>query len=156
MYGEKIYRYIFFRVGRDKQLAEDLTSDIMLKAYEHFADYDDSRKFSVWIYRIAHNKLVDFYKKAKFEQVDIEDAKDNVTTSEDFDDEFDKNLDIEKVKDIIEDLPDQQKSVIVLKFMDDMTNKEIAEIMGMNEAHIRVLQHRSIVFLRSRLSHLRS
>jgi len=155
-YFEKIYRYIFFRVGKDQQLAEDLTSEIMLKAYEHFEDYDEERKFSVWIYRIAHNHLVDYYKKVKAKQVPLDDVENILHKEHNLDTMVDTAIETEKVEEVLDQLPDQQREIMVLKFMNDLSNKEIADILSMTEAHVRVLQHRALGFLRTRLSYLQT
>jgi len=151
-YFEKVYRYIFFRVGRKKELAEDLTSEIFMKALEKFEDFDHARPFAVWIYRIAHNHLVDYYKKMKFEMMDIEEVANELKGNDDQKYELEVKMNLDKVSGVLEELPRMQKEVIVMKYVNDLTNPEIAEILDTNEAHIRVLQHRALQALKTRLS----
>jgi len=153
-YFEKIYRYIFFRSGRDRELAEDLTSEVMIKAYEAFDDFDQSKNFSVWIYRIAHNHLVDHYKKVKKEIVAIEDAENELEKDEKIVENTDSKLSMEQVEMVLEMLPDQQKEIIMMKYFQELSHKEIAGIMDMTEAHVRVLAHRALEMLKKRLSFL--
>lgn len=147
-----MYRYIFFRVGKKRELAEDLTSEIFMKALENFEKYDHVRPFAVWIYRIAHNHLVDYYKKVKAEIVPIEEVENELRLNVKYQEELDNELDLEKVKEALEKLPDSQKEVVMMKYINDLTNPEIAEILNTNEAHVRVLQHRALSSLKSKLS----
>lgn len=149
---EKVYRYIFFRVGRNKELAEDLTSEVFLKAMEHFDSFDESKLFLVWIYRIAHNHVVDFYKKAKMDTVDIEDVVNEVKTIPTFTNELNSKIDLEKVGSALEKLPPNQKDVMVMKYMHDLDNPQIAHILQISEAHLRVLHHRALQALKKQLS----
>jgi RNA polymerase sigma-70 factor (ECF subfamily) len=151
---EKVYRYIFFRAGRNKQLAEDLTSEIFMKALENFENYDETRPFAVWIYSIAHNHLVDHYKKVKPEIVDIEVAANELKIYDHAAKDLDVKLDMEKVQLILDKLPANQKDIVVLKYVNDLTNPEIAEILDTSEAHVRVLQHRALQALKTRLANV--
>ncbi len=154
IYFEKIYRYIFFRVGHNRETAEDLTSEVMLKAYEAFEDFDQERNFGVWIYRIARNHLIDHYKKMKKEIVDFEDAEYELKYDDKVAERADTEIKMEHVEKAIERLPDQHKEVLTLKFMSEMTNKEIAEILNLKETHVRVLISRATGSLKKQLSFL--
>lgn len=148
-YFEKIYRYIYFRTGKDRALAEDLTSDIMLKAYENFDTYDQERKFSTWIYRIAHNHLVDYYKKAKLDQVPLEEGYAKSGEKEDIAKKLDSEMEIGKVSDVVKELPTKQKEIVILKYFNDLSNKEIAFVLNTTEAYIRVNLHRAVKQLKT-------
>jgi RNA polymerase sigma-70 factor (ECF subfamily) len=153
-YFEKVYRYIYFRAGRNKELAEDMTSEIFLKALENYGDFDHSRPFAVWIYRIAHNHLVDFYKKMKFEMMDIEEVANEIKAKSDIEMEIETRLNTGNVTEVLDDLPRLQKEVIVMKYVNDLTNPEIAQILDTNEAHVRVLHHRALKWLKTRLAYV--
>lgn len=153
-YFEKIYRYIFFRVGQNRETAEDLTSEVMLKAYEAFEDFDQERNFKVWIYRIARNHLIDHYKKTKKNIVDLEDAEYELKFDDKLEEKAETKMKMEHVEQAIERLPEQHKEVITLKFMSEMTNKEIAEILNLKETHVRVLVNRATGGLKKQLSFL--
>lgn len=153
-YLGKIYRYIFFRVDRNKALAEDLTSEIFLKAYEKFEGFDHERSFGVWIYRIAHNHLADHYKKLKPVIVPIEDAEHAIKSASSPEKELATSMNMEKVGSALSVLPENQKNVFVMKFFNELSNTEIAQILNITEEHIRVLQHRALQTLRLRLGYL--
>ncbi|MFC1748437.1 RNA polymerase sigma factor [Pseudomonadota bacterium] len=148
---EKIYRYIFFRVGRKKELAEDLTSDIFLKAYEHYDTFDHEKSFSVWIYRIAHNHLIDHYKKSKKETVPVEDKEYELGEESKIEKEIDIKLDLEKVSKILDKIQEKQRELVIMKYFNDLTNREIAQVMSQTEEYIRVLNHRAIQAIKSHL-----
>lgn len=133
-----------------------MTSEIFIKALENFDKYDHVRPFAVWIYRIAHNHLVDYYKKYKAEIVPIEDVENELKINTKYQEELDNEQSLEKVKAALEHLPETQKEVVMMKYMNDLTNPEIAEILDTNEAHIRVLQHRALGALKSELKFITS
>ena len=64
---DRIHRYIFFRVGRNRDVAEDLVSEIFMKAHKAFDTFDEKVSKSAWIYRIAHNHLANHYRDQKQE-----------------------------------------------------------------------------------------
>lgn len=152
----KIYRYVFFRTGRNKELAEDMTSDIFLKAYEAFEDFDETKNFSVWIYRIAHNHLIDHYRKLKGEPIPLEEVINELKSEALHMQDLDRKIHLKHVADLLGKLPENQREVMVMKYFSDLTNKEISQILNMNEAHVRVLQHRALDFLKTRLAFLAS
>ncbi len=148
-YLDPIYRYIFFRVGEQEE-AEDLTETVFLKAWEAIPGYKDfGNPFSSWLYRIAHNMVVDFHRKIKTvpnrleadEPIEIVDESLNtlgmVIEAEQF---------VELGKAIAQ-LTAEQQQVIVLRFIEDMSHAEIAKIIGKNEGTCRMIQHRALVAL---------
>lgn len=153
-YFEKIYRYIYFRTGQNRETAEDLTSEVMLKAYEAYEDFDQSKNFGIWIYRIARNHLIDHYKKAKREIVSLEDAEYLLKTDEKIAEKVDIKMSVERVEQALENLPEQHKEVMIMKFLNDMSYAEIADIMNLKETHVRVLVSRAAGALKKQLSFL--
>ena len=91
---EKIYNYIFFRVGNNRQMAEEFTQEVFLKAYENFDDFDKNANFSAWIYRIAHNHIIDHYRKKKTNTTDLDAIVNMINYSKHADETFVKNTDI--------------------------------------------------------------
>jgi RNA polymerase sigma factor (sigma-70 family) len=150
---EKVYRYIFFRVGRNRELAEDMTSEVFLKAMENFETFDQEKNFGVWVYRIAHNHLVDYFRKAKMDTVEIEEVIDLIKDKGDLVNELDVKLSMEQVMSQLESIPQLQKEVILLKYVNDLENEEIAKVLNTNEAHVRVLQSRALGNLKIKLSY---
>jgi len=147
-----VYQYIFFRIGYDTQLAEDLTSETFLKAIEHFDDFDETKSFNAWIYRIAHNLLVDHYKRSKIETTPLENAENDVKEEAAFAAEIDRKSLLKKIHFALEKLPQQQKDVVILKYVNELDTKEIAHSLDMEESHVRVLLSRATQTLNKQFS----
>lgn len=141
-----IFNYILYRIGFDRDLAEDLTSDIFLKAFEHFDSYDKNRPFKTWIFTIAHNHLVNYY-AGKKEVLPLEEARELVkeTGSKD---SAEHNMTMERILSLISGLPESQRDIVTMKYVNDLTNEEIARITGKEEGTIRTALSRAISALR--------
>jgi len=126
----------------------------MLKAYEAYDDFDQSRNFGVWIYRIAKNHLIDHYKKARREIVSLEDAEYELKTDEKIVEKVDEKMQIEQVEKALEHLSEQHREMVIMKYFSDLSHKEIAGIMDMTEANVRVMIHRAVGGLKKRLAFL--
>jgi RNA polymerase sigma-70 factor, ECF subfamily len=141
-FSEKLYRFIFFRVGH-KELAEDILADTFVKAWTKIEQVSSSKAFTSWIYQIAKNNIIDYYRVKKI-TVDLEEV---VEFLEDASSPIDDaNLMIEQlvVVELIKALPPDQQQILQYKFFEDLENIEIAQIMGKSEGSIRVIQHRAI------------
>lgn len=151
---DKIYRFVFFRVGANKELAEDLTSEIFIKALGHFADYDPTKSRSAWLYAIAHNHLANYYRDNKRVEISIEEIKDERHTEIDIKekiisapavDGFRELLkkDAEReLREILNQLPEEKRELVTLKYLLGYSYREIGEIMGMSEVAVKVATHR--------------
>lgn len=141
-----IFNYILYRIGFNRDMAEDLTSDIFLKAFEHFDSYDKKRPFKTWIFTIAHNHLVNYY-AGKKETLPLEEALEIVkeTGSQN---SAEHNMTMERILAMVSHLPESQKDLVIMKYVDDLTNEEIAEVTGKEEGTIRTALSRAIGTLR--------
>jgi RNA polymerase sigma-70 factor (ECF subfamily) len=151
IYLDKIYRYIFYQV-HDKMTAEDITEEVFIKAWKAIGSCKGKEKtFSSWLYRIAHNHLINtvrsmqkFTSIEKVDLVDFSDPKQEIETNADYQDLIGK----------MTCLPQNQKQVIILKFIEGLDNREIGKIMGKSEGAIRVLQMRALATLRQKLGEI--
>ncbi len=145
LFFKKIYRFIFFRVGH-KEVAEDLAEDVFLKAFSKIASINESGAFEGWLYQIARNLVIDYYRQKK-SIVALEEIENTL--------EYETNvIDIVNLQDqqkvflkLLKELGAEQQVVIKLKFLEDLENNEIAELLHKNEGAIRVIQHRAIIKL---------
>lgn len=154
-YFDKVYQFFFFRL-RNEQDAEDLTSLTFERIYKNLQSYEE-RGFSVaaWIFTIARNLMIDFFKKNSIQIDSIEDLPVSKEPSKQFNiADLDRKLLQDELWEVINTLPDKQKMVWSLKLTKDLSHGDIAEIMGTNENHVNVLIHRSTKILKQRLSHL--
>ena len=154
----KIYSYFFYNLSQDSSIAEDLTSDTFLKGFEKFESYNDSYQFSTWIFTIARNTLYDYYRKQK-RDIQIDDTTEiNFTEfikyEEDFDKKIDTKIQLEQVYLHLEKIPENQKDMIVMKYMQEFSTKEISHMTGKTEANIRKTLSRWLMSLQKNLHFL--
>ncbi len=145
IYLTPIYRFVFLRVGGQKAEAEDICHQVFLKAWQNIKDYEfQGFPFSSWLYRIAQNTVIDYYRTKK-PVLDLEKIPEEIfTTMPDTEIKLDQDLELQTVRLAIAKLEPDQQNVILLKFVNDLTNKEIAVILGKSEGAIRVIQHRAL------------
>jgi RNA polymerase sigma-70 factor (ECF subfamily) len=148
IYLDQIYRYVYYQV-KDKMAAEDITEDVFVKAWKSIKSCKGKETtFLSWLYRIAHNHMINTLRREnrmvsieKIESVDFTDPKEEIETKAEY-------------KELLENityLPENQKQVVILKFITGLDNREIGKIMGKREGAIRVLQMRALNTLREKL-----
>jgi RNA polymerase sigma-70 factor (ECF subfamily) len=132
-YKEKIYSSIFFLV-KDKYLAEDMFQEVFIKVIDTLRTnrYNEEGKFVQWALRISHNLCVDYFRKAKRTKIIHSDNKDifemiNVS-HESADTKMIQGQSHDRIRRMLDELPEEQREVIVLRHYADMSFKEIAEI----------------------------
>jgi RNA polymerase sigma-70 factor (ECF subfamily) len=151
-YLERIYRFIYFRV-EDQQTAEDIASQVFLKAWENLGRFHiGGTPFLAWLYTIAHNAVIDHYRTRK-----VTAALDDVRLSDPghaewVENSIDFSVEMESIKGALSTLTDDQRQVLLLKFIDEMSNEEIARHLGKREGAIRALQMRGLKALAKRLA----
>jgi RNA polymerase sigma-70 factor (ECF subfamily) len=148
-YLEKIYRYVFYRVGEHVD-TEDLTETVFLKAWESLPQQGQQnpvQNFQAWIYRIAHNTIIDFYRTRKpYTYLDsITPVDDPAPAPERVIQSHQEN---QRLAQAISRLKPSAQQVIACRFISQLSHAETAEIMGLTEGHVRVLQHRALKQLR--------
>lgn len=148
---QQIYRYIYYRT-RDQHLAEDLTADVFTKVIEGLSRYVDKGKpFIAWLYRIAHARVVDHYRRQdrRPTATNVEEA--NLSITPDMDVELVKSHASEALMDGIASLTVDQQQVIVLRFIEGLPIEAVAEQMGKKANAIKALQFRAVRSLASYL-----
>ena len=153
-YESKIYSYVYHRVG-DPNVAQDLTSQAFLRMLEAIQNEQAWRSsFSGWLYRIAHNLIVDFYRRrGRTNQSSLEDLTVLVASTEDPLHAAERTLAGERVRATINLLTEEQAQVVTLRFLEDLNVAEVAAVMGKTEGAVKALQYRAVVRLRSLLEH---
>ncbi|MFA6383136.1 MAG: RNA polymerase sigma factor [Parcubacteria group bacterium] len=135
-YQGKLFAYLYRLVG-NREEAEDLLQDVFIKAYKNLHSYDSSRKFSSWIYRIAHNEAVNYIKRKSLKRFisweDISSTKDKLessSTEDGADDAWIRKEAIDDVDQAINGLPIKYKQVLLLRYFSDKSYEEVGEILG--------------------------
>lgn len=143
-----IYRYVFYRV-RDDAEAEDITSDVFMRALKAMPRYEPRQAFLAWLYRIARNAVIDRARKGN-RQVSFEDALQHpgVDKIVEPDAEILAHSDSATLRDALAKLTPLQQEVVVLRFLEGYSTEEIAGIVGKREGTVRGIQFRAIGALR--------
>ncbi len=146
-YYPKIYNYAFLQLG-DVQTAEDLASDVMLKMIESIQKYTfRGLPFGAWVFRIARNRLIDLHRRRRRRgEVDLSDSIASVLESPQA--LAERALERGQLQVALKHLTDEQRQVIVLKFIQGFDNRSVGRIMGRSEGAIKSLQHRALGSLR--------
>lgn len=155
-YVERIYNYVFYRVGNSTE-AEDLTSKVFFRALKSIGAYKHmGLPFSAWIYRIAHNLVANYHRdKMRGREISIENL--NITDTSKMaapEHTISQNQDHELLLRVINELSPQKRELILLKFVQDLSNAEIGYIFGKTEGAIKSLYHRTLLELRDRVKEL--
>lgn len=146
-YYPKIYGYAFLQMG-DIQAAEDLASDVMLKMIESIRSYKfKGLPFGAWVFRIARNRLIDLHRRRRRRgEVDLSETLAGTLASPQS--MAERALERGQLQVAMKHLTDEQRQVIVLKFIQGFDNRSIGRIMGRSEGAIKSLQHRALNALR--------
>ncbi|MCS6789288.1 MAG: sigma-70 family RNA polymerase sigma factor [Patescibacteria group bacterium] len=144
-YFEQIYRFIYLKVSH-KEDAEDLAHQVFLQALKKMKDYEyKGLPFSSWLYKIARNEIVDFYRSKKTNTT-LEELENVLSSDDDIDikDKLDLKIQLEKVKEAIKKIKPEYQDIIIMRFIEDLSIKEVAEILDKTEGSIKLMQHRAI------------
>ncbi|TMF73524.1 MAG: RNA polymerase sigma factor [Chloroflexi bacterium] len=148
-YVEAVYRYVFYRVRNDAD-AEDLVSDVFMRALRAIPRYEPRVAFLAWLYRIARNAVIDRARRSRT-QISFEDAlaHPNVDQVVEPDATILALSDKEAVRDALAKLTPLQQEVIVLRFVEGYSTHEIADLVGKREGTVRGIQFRALEALRT-------
>jgi len=147
---DKIYRYVVLKIG-DRTEAEDMTQQVFLKAFKSISGYKPKGSpFSSWLFRIAHNQVVDYWrKKSKQATVPLEET---IAGRSDPGADVERKMDIENLVAATKQLTSLQREVISLRFAGGLSVAQVAKLMGKSEGAIKALQHSAVVSLRKMLA----
>jgi RNA polymerase sigma-70 factor, ECF subfamily len=147
-YKDKIYTYFLYRVNFNRDIAEDLTSEVFIKTFQCLDDYDEARPFQSWIYAISRNHLINYYRSGNRE-VSLEGAGNMAV---EFEQQIKASLELENVIKMIYQLDSYCREVLLLKYVDGLDNNEIAQVLEKDEGAVRTQISRSIAELRKKLA----
>ncbi|MGH7870034.1 MAG: RNA polymerase sigma factor [Candidatus Dormibacteraceae bacterium] len=149
----QIYRFVYSRV-RDQARAEDVTSEVFMKALRGIGRYQDTgRPFSAWLYQIASNAVADSFRSLRPTE-DIEERHD-LSDGKSLEDLASQRDQLRQVWVLVERLPRQQREAVVLKFQEDLKIEDIAETMGKSPGAVKLLIHRGINKVRQEAGSIR-
>jgi RNA polymerase sigma-70 factor (ECF subfamily) len=146
----RVYRHIYYMVGNAAE-AEDLTAQTFLRAWEAIPRYQvRGAPFVSWLLRIAHNLGVS-HLRSRRDSSQIHEGIVDRKARRDPEQAYEQTADEELVREAIMMLREEQRQVIILRFIEDLEYKEVAEIIGKSVAAIRVIQHRALNALRKQM-----
>ncbi|HPU94546.1 MAG TPA: sigma-70 family RNA polymerase sigma factor [Candidatus Gracilibacteria bacterium] len=150
-YVDQIYKYVYFRVPAGE--AEDITETVFMKAWEKIYQYKPKKKgFGAWLFRIAHNLIVDSYRSAK--DRDVSELDENIPEYRREHNPVKMTEDVfhsEVLRKALSKIHKNYRQIIVLKFINELSNEEIAKVLGKREGSVRILQFRALKELRVQL-----
>ncbi len=150
-YYDRLARYIASRTG-NRDLAEDMAGDVFVRAVENFGSYQErGLPIQAWLFRIAHNLLIDHYRRSsKRQTIALDDAME-LAGSSDPTTEVEQRLSMERVSEMMQRLNPAQQEVISLRFMGELSSQETGAVMGRTSGAIRELQRTALKALRALL-----
>src|SRR3989344_2363281 len=150
-YMPMIYRFVLLKVGRREE-AEDLTQQVFLSALQNISGYKHlGHPFSSWLYKIARNSIID-NARTKKETIPLYDLDMEPHIEPAIEKTLDLNKEFNSAMKAIGQLNEEQQNVVIMKFIEGFSHKEIAEALDKNEGAIRTIQHRAIIKLKKLLS----
>jgi len=147
---DKIYRYVTLKIGNETE-AEDMTQQVFLNALQSISSFKwKGIPFSAWLFRIAHNQVVDYLRSKKRTTVPLDES---LTSSSNDNPQsvVEQKLDIEQLLLATKQLTEAQREVISLRFAGELSTAQVAKAMGKSQGAVKALQHSAIVALRKTL-----
>lgn len=144
-YAARMYSYVYARIGH-RETAEDMTAEVFLRMLEALGKGRFARtSLSAWLYRIAHNLVVDYYRRHRPTLVPLEPTVRAADTPVEIAEE---RWNQERMRQALAHLTPDQQQVIALRFGQKMKAREVAQVLGKSEAAVRKLQRRGLASLR--------
>ncbi|MBI2451225.1 MAG: RNA polymerase sigma factor [Parcubacteria group bacterium] len=149
LYFTPVFRYIYFRL-KNKTVTEDLTQDVFIKVYKSIGRFQEKNKTPLaYFFTVARNTLIDYWRKKKEILTNNQDILQ--TPRQTLEESLKEKEDQKIIYQAIQFLKEEQQTVIILKFINDLTNKEIAGILGKKEETVRQIQCRALKTIRQYL-----
>jgi RNA polymerase sigma-70 factor (ECF subfamily) len=141
-HAQLVYQYISYRVKSD-EIAEDLTADVFLRMVRSLPTYKQTgAPFSAWLYRIAANRIVDFYRG--HQALNTQPIPEDYSVGPDLAERLMNEQEQAQLRDALQALPEEHQTVLILRFMQDLSHAEVAEVVGKSVEAVRVVQHRAL------------
>ncbi|MBG0786446.1 MAG: sigma-70 family RNA polymerase sigma factor [Anaerolineaceae bacterium] len=154
-YVDRIYNYIYYRTGSAGD-AEDLTGKVFFKAMSHIKGYKHmGLPFSAWLYRIAHNLVANYHRdRSRKQEISLDNLPGQILPKSDLHPETRvvHSQEVDALLSRIRDLAPNRQELLILKFVDQLSNAEIGQIMRKSEGAIKSLYHRTLLELRELMS----
>jgi RNA polymerase sigma-70 factor (ECF subfamily) len=149
---DRVYGYLHMTLG-NRHDAEDLTTQTFLRMLESISRFRlGTAPFSAWLFRIAHNLAMDHFRDRRRWQPEEEVPEPPGSEERSAEDEALRSLSGESMLDLIERLSEEQRQVLILKFVFDFSNAEAATVLDKTEGAVKSLQHRALASLQKHVT----
>ncbi|MDD2654844.1 MAG: sigma-70 family RNA polymerase sigma factor [Candidatus Omnitrophica bacterium] len=146
-YLSRIYRFIYVKVA-SREDAEDISHQVFLNAWQNMPRYKSKGfPFSSWLYEIARNQVIDYYRTRK-ESVSVDDIDPDSMSEEAHGETLNTELDLERIMKKLRTMKSEYQDVLILRFVEDMSLKEVASALNKTEGAIKLIQHRAVSTLK--------
>lgn len=162
LYKDKVYQVAYRMVGHPQE-AQDVAQEAFLRVYTNLDKYDVNRKFSTWVFRIATNVAIDRLRKRK-PDVHLQDNvkgteaityESQLAATDELPEDQVVQLELQDwIQSEINHLPPKYRTAIILKYLEDLSLKEISEVMDLPVATVKTRIHRGREALRKRMRHV--
>ena len=145
MYFTPIYRYLRLRCGNEQD-AEDLSAEVFMRAWEKLPGFDlraGDSMFRSWLFRIAHNLLIDRYRKGDKEE-SVAEIPEKISKEERVETQIVLKNEKQKLMEAIQQLDERMQQVIIARFMSGLSHIETAEVLGISSGNVRIVQYRAL------------
>jgi RNA polymerase sigma-70 factor (ECF subfamily) len=151
-YLDRIFNYVYYRTGNLHD-AEDLTARVFQRAMNHIQNYTDRGvPFSAWLYRIAHNLVANWHRdRSRRQEIPINDVPVLPSKGDHPERNLVRSQEQSTLLRLIRRLPPELQNLLILKFVENMSNAEIGAIMGRSEGAVKSLYHRTLLALRDQI-----
>ena len=149
---QRIYNYIYYRTGNHHD-AEDLTARVFHRALRHIPTYTDRGvPFTAWLYRIAHNLVANWHRdQSRRKVIPLDELILSRVRTEAPESAAEDSEERARLLGAIRRLPEERQQLLILKFVQRLSNAEIGKLMGRSEGAIKSLYHRTLLALRDEL-----
>lgn len=142
-YVTNVYRFVLLKVS-NRQVAEDLTQDIFLKTWQHLVDKKNVKSFQAFIFRVARNIVVDHYRQTNRQALPLEYVREDSGEEFSINLELDKSIGAAQILAQMRQLKPEYQEVLLLRYVEDLSIEEIADIIQKDKNNVRVLLHRAL------------
>lgn len=152
MYIDKVYEFIYYKTY-DREIAQDITSDTFFKAIKALDKFDTTKEnasLKAWLFKIAYNNVIDFYKKKK-EEVWLDDILE-IWTENNFSLDIDNKEKLKEVLDYLKTIKQEHREILIMRIWDNLSYEQIASITGKSEDNCKKIVSRTLVKINSNIT----
>lgn len=151
-YQPRIYRFVLLRVGRREE-AEDITHQVFMSAWENIRRYEErGLPFTSWLYRIARNNVIDYYRTRR-DEVGLDTIDPEAFVAHHYPEaDAQRAIELVRVHKAIHELKPDYKDVVVMRFVEELSLREVAGALKKSEGAVKLLQYRAIKELKKQLT----